>query len=100
MSKAILVMDTPSVCITCPLCHKTEMVHIGNFEYRQLYECEVQPHDVENKYLKNILYEKPNWCPLKEVPEKYDLNEEFTYEDMWDADEKWAFENGYNACLK
>lgn len=37
---------------------------------------------------------------LKALPEKYEVCGEFTYENMWGADEKWAFEHGWNACLK
>ena len=37
---------------------------------------------------------------IRNLPEGYDLDEQFYHDNMWDADEKWAFENGYNACLK
>ena len=65
MSKAILVLDDmPTTCIECPLSYKAELLLEGNFLYRQLYRCNVQPEDVEDCYLQNILTEKPKWCPL------------------------------------
>ncbi len=65
MSKAILVLkNMPKTCIECPLSYKAELVLEGNFLYRQLYRCKVEPEDVEDCYLPNILKEKPEWCPL------------------------------------
>lgn len=58
MSKSILVMDTPEVCIDCP-CHFTEdtgKVWCGKEQQELLTD------DIETF--------KPDWCPLKELPEK------------------------------
>ena len=66
MSKAILVLDDmPKTCIECPLSYKAELASEGNFLYRQLYRCSVEPEDVEDGFLPNILKEKPEWCPLQ-----------------------------------
>lgn len=64
MAKAILLLDMPKTCIDCPLSYKAELVSEGNFLYRQLYRCRVEPKDIEDGFLPNIVKEKPEWCPL------------------------------------
>lgn len=64
MKKAVLIIDMPKSCIECPLCDKAELISEGNFLYKQLYRCKVEPEDVEDGYLPNIIKEKPEWCPL------------------------------------
>lgn len=61
MSKSILVIDTPDCCMNCDIM----------FHDEQSYWC---PHkdakaDVFD-YIKTGT--KPDWCPLKEIPETYD----------------------------
>ena len=73
MSKAILVIDMPEKCDECPC------FQIGLFNY-----CAVtgkRNHSETNK--------KPSDCPLKLIPEKYDLS------DLRDDD----FKCGWNACI-
>ena len=64
MKKAVLILDMPKACIECPFFYKADLMPEGNFLYRQLYRCRVEPKDVEDVYLPNILKEKPEWCPL------------------------------------
>ena len=70
--KAILVMDMPECCNTCVLC---ELVNgkIG---------CSVSIKHCEKDYEIN----KPSWCPLQEIPQKYEVV-------------SMSFERGYNACI-
>ena len=57
MSKAILVMDMPDVCYDCPLCENDSgCMAVGN----SLIEVFTDR-------------EKPEWCPLKPLPEKAEL---------------------------
>lgn len=65
MAKAVLMIDMPKACIECPLSYKAELASEGDFLYRQLYRCSVEPEDVEDGFLPNILKEKPEWCPLR-----------------------------------
>lgn len=67
MSKSILIMDTPNKCEECQL----------------LYHC----HKYEDYVNMN---EKPDWCPLRKLPER---------EMVWYEDEASDFERGFNACL-
>ena len=41
--------------------------------------------------------DKPDWCPLKLVPEKYDIEAERNK--PHDKDCNWEFESGYNQCI-
>lgn len=90
MVKGFITINIPVACISCPLCYKSEMIHIGEFKYQQLYRCGKEPDDIEDGVLNNILYEKPSWCPIKPVPEKqtrdYPEYDKYItgYDDGWD----------------
>lgn len=77
MSKAILVMDIPDSCSECPCCG--DCVDICHAAIRVLKET-----DLENQ--------KPDWCPLKEVPEK---KSEFSAQN----DYLLYSAKGWNACI-
>lgn len=81
MSKSVLVIDTPENCIKC------------EFSARRLGgkgRCAL------NKDCGNVIPDngKPDWCPLKELPEKKIRNELI-------ADKEWGcgFASGYNYCI-
>lgn len=76
MGKSILVIDIPEKCIECPLCA---------FERR----CQAKE---EILMPSNIRGQKPDWCPLQDVPEKRDSK------DYLDDDAE-AYCNGWNDCL-
>ena len=79
MAKAVLVMDMPEqVCQKCTLYYETE-----DDEYLCCAVGKLVPDG-----------EKPDWCPLRELPEKIpDL--EHGYENV----EKSIIRTGWNACL-
>lgn len=78
-NKAILVIDMPENCGDCPLC-------VGD-EYDLVHECCL-------KYKGYVgSKDKPKWCPLKEIPERYDTERDY----VLDFDE--SYERGYNSCL-
>lgn len=81
MSKAILVMDMPSICIKCPCCN------IGAF-----YDiCRVL-----NKTTNCSDNEKTVWCPLKPMPQKIGMKEALEMpRNGCVAD----VINSYNACI-
>lgn len=80
MAKAVLIMDMPEqVCQKCILCYETE----NEDEYLCCAAGKLVPDG-----------EKPEWCPLRELPEKIpDL--EHGYESV----EKSIIRIGWNACL-
>ena len=82
MSKAVLVMDMPEqVCQKCTLCYETE-----DDEYLCCAVGKLVPDG-----------EKPDWCPLRELPEKKDT---IIYEnDDWGTVNLKTKDEGWNACL-
>lgn len=80
MSKAILVIDMPSNCNECPCRYLTEGCY-SDF-------CQVTCDDLPERYDTA----KPDWCPLREVPQKKEENDTFT-------DCEYYRVQGYNACI-
>lgn len=74
MSKSILVIDTPESCIECPL--KSQLYDIQ-------YICSGNHRRMTIPASRN----KPDWCPLQEIPQKYETV-------------SMGFERGYNACIE
>lgn len=87
MAKAVLVMDMPEqVCQKCILCYETE----NDDEYLCCATGKLLPGG-----------EKPDWCPLRELPEKkeeFELREcKGSVKGTWKVP---LIENkGFNACL-
>ena len=90
MSKAILVMDMPESCFYCDCCH------IKDYYYRRkIYDekfCGIENMEVtfyhDQAYYDN--YTKPDWCPLKPLPEKEDVNL---------FNDRAGYSLGWNACI-
>lgn len=80
MSKAILVIDMPDDCFECNFC----------VEMAAQDRCVAVGERI-------FTIKKPDWCPLKPVPEKYDIEAEKNKPHDRDCD--WEFESGYNVCL-
>lgn len=75
MSKSMLLIDTPEKCDKCPLCNRRmdKTLRWGQdpdtkdpFLFRPC-ECRAEGSR-EIPYL-GIFYKRPDWCPLKDVPE-------------------------------
>ena len=73
MSKSILIIDTPRQCYQCP-CYSCDSV--SSF-------CQKENRETKGNT-------KPDWCPLKPLPEPKYLTEEDEY-DMYDS--------GWDDCL-
>lgn len=79
MSKAVLIIDMPNYCKECSL-------------RKDIYCKAVKEDNNIGYYLNNkdpSMY-KPEWCPLKEMPERRKYNEEYFNGDV----------KGWNDCLK
>ena len=76
MAKAVLVMDMPD---DCPMC--------------KFFDLDGQCHavDAENPWSTDPDKAKPDWCPLRELPEKKERRVGEHGERMYRA--------GFNACL-
>lgn len=75
--KAILVIDMPNNCYECP-CFMDEGWRCQN-------KLEID-EDVNDG--------RPDWCPLKPVPKKYEAPEIY---ELWNTDSEYF--NGWNDCL-
>ena len=79
MAKAVLVMDNPEDCTMCKF---------WNSKDDECYATGVEELSLNSEEA------KPDWCPLRELPEKMpDL--EHGYENV----EKSIIRTGWNACL-
>lgn len=76
MSKSVLVIDTPEDCYSCYL----HMVSRG------LHFCKAK-----SKRIKDICT-KPDWCPLKPLPEKSTIENDMT-------DYQCGMVDGRNQCI-
>lgn len=85
MSKAIFIMDMPENCVKCNL----------RFDNYGICDICILADDVIDAYYET--YTKPDWCPLKELPEKYDIED--VLKKPHDRDWTGEFEAGYNACI-
>lgn len=88
MSKSVLIMDTPKTCLDCLFCFELD-------EGINAY-CSVMPDKNDKSLFKDIQCDggycqgKPEWCPLKELPERRKYVEKFFNGDV----------KGWNDCLK
>lgn len=83
MAKAILVMDMPEqTCQKCTLCYETE----NDDEYLCCATGKLLPDG-----------EKPEWCPLRELPEKKVADKQLAISPLTEGYLK-DFEKGCNAC--
>lgn len=63
--KGIVVLDEiPKSCVDCPMCYHAEDMSLGQFKYERLYKCKLEPENIEQVYLEDILHKKPDWCPI------------------------------------
>lgn len=95
MAKGIIVLEEiPRSCIECPMCYHATDISIGKFQYERLYKCKLEPEDIEQVYLEDILHKKPDWCPIKEMPSRKQVPGCFFM-----MDEVYGKEIGFNDCL-
>lgn len=88
MSKAILILDMPKSCDECEFCLEiTENYHCCQRVSDNDDRCKRVDYDVEF-----YQYEKPKWCPLKELPQKQIIHNTDT------THHRFAKE-GYNWCI-
>lgn len=87
MSKSVLIMNTPENCLDCQFCYELdEGVEAC---------CSISDDDKDTSLMKKIDCEygycqgKPDWCPLKELPNKKNWGEIFN-----------GNVKGWNDCLR
>lgn len=80
MSKSILVMDTQENCETCPLFRRNIDYIPEDYCFNGLGKREITD-----------LRKKPDWCPIRDLPEKLEENVE-DYEESY-------YIGGWNDCI-
>ena len=84
MSKAILVMDMPSSCDDCQICRG--IATDGD------YVCSILDKDGNEQGFYDGEYDRPNYCPLREIPKKLEVKDDKSMSEM-------LVKDGYNACI-
>lgn len=84
MSKAVLVIENPSLCLCCPIVRYSNVK--GPFECNH-YGKEVTYHE--------FYYKKPEWCPLVELPQKKEVCGKYPQKDGRPP----SYKIGYNDCI-
>lgn len=66
MPKAMLIMDMPNGCDGCPICQG--IATDGDFV------CSIRDKDGNEQGFYDGEYERPSYCPLRELPKKKDTD--------------------------
>lgn len=82
MSKSVLMMVTPTNCKGCDLCGGTFHTH-----------CKVNQRNIENPNA------RPQWCPLRPLPEKLKLTGIYNNEYFRSGGKQPSYKIGWNACI-
>lgn len=92
MVKAVLVMDMPESCDMCDFADDTQPPRYGE---RTLY-CNAPGigYDVTD-----YIACRPDWCPLRELPEKNPSNPELKPGVYYSEKGYEVYKRGWNACL-
>lgn len=83
MKKAVLLMDVPEKCIDCNLCVLDMDGSISCYYNKR----EICSNVGENN-------SRPNWCPLRPLPDRKEITETYKWEDRLPS-----FKCGWNWCL-
>ena len=83
MSKSVLVIETPESCRSC---------------YLRGFTLALQYCKVESKHIKDTSV-KPDWCPLKPLPEKMKLTGVYGREYFQSNGKMPSYKIGWNDCI-
>lgn len=86
MGKSILVMETPKACSNCKLCKVLDRWECACCTLRRDLKEQNLYREIDVVYYQ----EKPDWCPLREMPERAD------HPDYCD---NGRYDKGWNDCL-
>lgn len=84
MAKAVLVMDNPEDCTMCKF---------WNSKDDECYATGVEELSLNSEEA------KPDWCPLRELPEKMEVCGTYNSEYYAKGGKMSSYKTGWNACL-
>lgn len=100
MSKSVLVIDAPENCYDCPFgtAYCGELEYVGYCEIADCLDYDVilmteEHYDCESK-------SRPDWCPLKPLPEKMKLTGVYGREYFQSNGKMPSYKIGWNDCLR
>lgn len=88
MPKAVLVMDMPESCFGCNFLYCNADAGIDSCQAMKV-----------SRIVDSETYERPDWCPLREPPEKNPNNPELKPGVYYTEKGYEVFKSGWNACL-
>lgn len=89
--KMILLIDKPKCCSCCPLAVDYLCCGTGD---------EISNDDYGYIGLEEDLTVRPDWCPLKPMPNDYPPYEKTRNQNFYTEEEFDAYEKGWNDCLE
>ena len=90
MMKGIIVVDMPESCERCQFSHN----RIGNNHYCYINESIGNNDAFSDPISTDQYYSKPDWCPIKPIPERKMCSKSICIET-----EEYYQRKGFNACL-
>lgn len=84
MSKAVLVMDMPESCFGCNFLYCNADAGIDSCQAMEV-----------SRIVDSETYERPDWCPLRELPKKMEVCGKYPQPDRIEP----SYKAGWNACL-
>ena len=86
--KSILVIDTPNTCFSCPCYSRNARAN--------RFECDAKLF-IKGRIGVLDLSTKPNWCPLKPMPQRKYEGKGWT--EYYDVAGDYLKAQGYNKCI-
>lgn len=88
--KGFIITDIAETCLDCQFCYE---MNEGIETYCSIMD---NPNDTSlmREIDKDYCQDKPDWCPIKEVPDKKHL-----YAENGDRALDWEFNVGWNSCV-
>ena len=90
IKKGFIITDIPETCLDCQFCYE---IHEGIEAC-----CSIMNNPNDTSLMREIdedyCQDKPDWCPIKEFPDKKPL-----YAENGDRALDWEFNVGWNGCV-
>lgn len=89
MAKGIIVVDVPNRCSMCRYMRRTDEDYCFCLVEGYGFDWQV------NEYMRSTPKGKPDWCPIRPIPEKMEVCGRYPQSDGITA----SYKIGWNACI-